>query len=308
LCGLDIDLDNENKRISKAYIPELGLSNKAAQLMSNEEKKELEIRGVNGVDWTYAPLEGQLADHTIWPEVKKLFSHNNDVTCIDTSADGILIASASKARDAKSASIIIWSAVGMIPLEDLPGHESTVVRVKFSPDSKFLASGGKDRSLCVYRRGDDNKFISCKCIKEAHKRIIWDCCWSPDSRFLVSASRDGSCRIWSLVAHESDLNHVDLVLVHSFSPFSGESVTSVDMTSIDGQFVLACGSEHGNLSLWSIDQAGSSTACIHVVSDKFSHGSTISRIQWKQSSSGHQLATCGEDHTVRIFTLRVGHI
>lgn len=50
-----------------AYIPELGLSNKPSNLMSNSEKSEQSSRGVHGLDWKDPPLEGQLADHTVWP-------------------------------------------------------------------------------------------------------------------------------------------------------------------------------------------------------------------------------------------------
>lgn len=53
--------------MAKAYIPELGLSNKAAEFMSKEELKEQAARGVVALDYSSAPLEGQLADHTIWP-------------------------------------------------------------------------------------------------------------------------------------------------------------------------------------------------------------------------------------------------
>lgn len=54
-------------RIHRAYIPELGLSNKPASLMSSAEQSEMDARGVDGIDWTASPLEGQLADWTIWP-------------------------------------------------------------------------------------------------------------------------------------------------------------------------------------------------------------------------------------------------
>lgn len=35
--------------------------------MSNQEKKEAEARSVTSIDWRFHPLEGQLADHTLWP-------------------------------------------------------------------------------------------------------------------------------------------------------------------------------------------------------------------------------------------------
>jgi hypothetical protein len=53
--------------VHRAYIPELGLSNKPAVQMSQDEVVEMEARGVEGLTWETCPLEGQLADYTIWP-------------------------------------------------------------------------------------------------------------------------------------------------------------------------------------------------------------------------------------------------
>ena len=146
-------------RVYKAFIPELGLSNKAAELMSKQEQIELAARGVTDIDWKkQPPLEGQLSDHTIWPgetfwikfskynlitnifksfiEIKKLFGHNNDVMALDISPDNLLLATACRARDAKSATILIWDIHSMFRVAELPGHESTVVALKFSPDNR----------------------------------------------------------------------------------------------------------------------------------------------------------------------------
>ena len=54
-------------RVRRAYIPELGLSNRASETMSSVEKSEQDARNVKTLDWLHAPLEGQLADYTVWP-------------------------------------------------------------------------------------------------------------------------------------------------------------------------------------------------------------------------------------------------
>jgi WD40 repeat protein len=80
--------------------------------------------------------------------VNKMFGHNNEVMCMSMSADGVWVASASKARDASTASVLLWTAppsavaastpgAAHLQLVDrLPGHESTVVCLRFSPDSR----------------------------------------------------------------------------------------------------------------------------------------------------------------------------
>lgn len=79
-----------------------------------------------------------------------MFGHSNEVMCMSLSADGAWLASASKARDANTASVLLWTApsastsagdAGVIspPLQlvaRLPGHDSTVVCLQFSPDSR----------------------------------------------------------------------------------------------------------------------------------------------------------------------------
>ena len=47
-------------RVDRAYIPELGLSNKAAELMSAQEQAEKSARNVDDLAWQTSPLEGQL--------------------------------------------------------------------------------------------------------------------------------------------------------------------------------------------------------------------------------------------------------
>ena len=81
----------------------------------------------------------------------------------------------------------------------LSGHDSSVVAIQFSPDDWFLASAGKDRSICIYTRtypspsssttaaadvaitqvasgvSTSGGYTLCTGVKNAHKRIIWDC-------------------------------------------------------------------------------------------------------------------------------------
>ena len=75
-------------------------------------------------------------------ETDKLFGHNNEVMCLAMSPDSRFIASASKARDAGTAQVLLWgrpltaTAPGMQLLSRLPGHERTVVCLEFSPNNR----------------------------------------------------------------------------------------------------------------------------------------------------------------------------
>ncbi len=80
-----------------------------------------------------------------------MFGHNNEVMCMAISPNGTFIASASKARDAGTAQVLLWgrgstqgqgngaTASGVMQLlSKLPGHESTAVCLEFSPDNRWV--------------------------------------------------------------------------------------------------------------------------------------------------------------------------
>jgi len=87
-----------DSRVHRAYIPELGLSNRAAESMTKEEQADHAARNVQGLTWAAPPLEGQIADYTVWPEVHKLYGHVNGLVCVVVSRGGRWLASASKVR------------------------------------------------------------------------------------------------------------------------------------------------------------------------------------------------------------------
>ncbi len=65
-----------------------------------------------------------------------MFGHPNDVMCMAITANGRWLASANKARDTKTAHILLWDARSKDLVARLPGHESTVVCASFSPDNR----------------------------------------------------------------------------------------------------------------------------------------------------------------------------
>ena len=66
LCNIELVLpttnsSNYNCGVDRAYLPELSLSNKAADLMNEQEQQEHIARGIANVAWNTPLLEGQLA-------------------------------------------------------------------------------------------------------------------------------------------------------------------------------------------------------------------------------------------------------
>ena len=87
---------------------------------------------------------------------------------------------------------------------------------------------------------------------------------------------------------------------------------SADLCS--GRFVIAIGSERGDISLYDIDtqpSEGITSQLLYSLSEVYCHGSTVKRLKFKQrkdsfhGSDSVMLASCGEDCTVRVHKLRL---
>ncbi|CAI8240216.1 MAG: Uncharacterised protein [Cryomorphaceae bacterium] len=72
------------------------------------------------------------------------------------------------------------------------GHQLSSNFVRFSPDGKFLLTGGRDGYLNIWQVSDYKMIKSIP----AHEWAIYDIVYSPDSNLLATASRDKTLKIW----------------------------------------------------------------------------------------------------------------
>lgn len=217
---------------------------------------------------------------------------------------------------------------------------------------RYLASSGKDRSLCLYAHNSTtNTFDTVTVKKSAHKRIVWGCrfvfcvlflqycrlfiifhsylfscnsiaSWTEDGSHLITVARDGICKVWQLVVLSATegAQVVDLVNVHSFTPFAGGAVTAVDICrsgplsrisgipvvaagSASGEGVKGCqsawmvalGAESGDLQVWRVSkllpqadgaEAEYASQALLAVSEAHAHGATVRRIRWRPQRAG----------------------
>lgn len=143
------------------------------------------------------PLEEHLAQNTLWPEIRKLYGHGNDVIAVAAAPDGSLLASACRAQSSASAGVHLWEVGSWRAAGVLPSHALTVTQLEFSPCGEMLLSGSRDRSFSLWRRqpvdndvhgaprDDDTSTGGFELLlrhKAAHGRIIWSVSWAHDSR------------------------------------------------------------------------------------------------------------------------------
>ncbi|KAG0524708.1 hypothetical protein BDA96_07G234800 [Sorghum bicolor] len=324
----DISEDFGNVQVLGANMSALGLSQKPIYTHagvkespsgnSNDGPDSMEtIPDAVPTVFTEPPVEDQLAWNTLWPESHKLYGHGNELFSICCDYEGKLVASSCKAQSAAVAEIWLWEVGTWKAVGRLQSHNLTVTQMEFSRDNVFLLSVSRDRHLSIFsisktEEGAEHRLVA---KLEAHKRIIWACSWNPFGYEFATGSRDKSVKIWCV----KDASSVKLLAT---LPQFRDSVTALawmchDRASNAG--VLAVGMDNGLIELWSVSggraSAGStpdsplSVACTLRFDPVLCHVSTVHRLRWREPSSTDEestleLASCGADHTVRVFEVR----
>jgi elongator complex protein 2 len=274
-----------------------------------------------------------------WPECPKLFGHNTEMYCLSASCETdnneVLLASSCKARDADDAEIRLWNVrTGQCVQVLSGGHRSTVATMSFSSNGHYLATSGKDRWLCLWKRqnisdNDGNTapmFELIWALDSAHKRIVWSVHFCPyESKMLASGSRDGIVKIWST---QDDNGLIEIV---KFSPLfqrSGkpDAVTSLAfaptmLSKVDEihNTIIAVGLESGRIEFWCISytiQASSLISAnspypISCIDPSICHCDTVTKLTWRPPQKTRSttillhLASCSLDHGCRIFEIEL---
>ena len=116
-------------------------------------------------------------------------------------------------------------------------HRDAVLTVAVSPNGRFAVSGGKDKTILVW------KLDTGECIKtlDGHTQDVNSIVFSQDGRYLVSGGSDGAIRLWDFIKGESTVI------------FDGQEapVYSVAL-SPDNDLVLS-GDEEGIVKLWTVE-------------------------------------------------------
>ncbi|MBD3882082.1 WD40 repeat domain-containing protein [Phormidium tenue FACHB-886] len=165
-------------------------------------------------------------------------------------------------------------------ISDPNGSSSPVRSVVFSPDGRYLFSGGADKAIRVWNL----QARSLERVLSPSSDQISEIAISPDGRLLASASLDGTVKVWdwrngrllnTLAAHS------DVVTSVKFSP--------------DGQ-VLGSASADKTIRLWDVETGALER--------------TISTNQWIEaiafSSDGSTIASAGLERVIELWNWQTG--
>ncbi|CAO3596910.1 unnamed protein product [Absidia cylindrospora] len=310
--------DEASSRPLGANLPALGLSNKAVfendiEAMTSTDENHTTLQSYTQSSATptslletmaQPPYEEHLIQHTLWPEMEKLYGHLYEVMCVDGTTDGHYIATACKASTSEHAVIRLFDTRNWKELPTkIAAHALTVTRVRFSHDDRWLLTVSRDRFWSLSERkinpvsGEVEYGLVAK--NKAHARIIWDCAWSHDDRLFVTGSRDKTFKVWQQNTQQ------EWACISTIK--CQESVTALDLAPDfkNGSYLLALGLESGQIQLWTASKESLHEWTLwSQVDQRLCHVGVVRSLSWRSTNDGRfQLASGGEDHSVRILNI-----
>lgn len=121
----------------------------------------------------------------------------------------------------------------------LPGHESGVTQIQFSPDGKILASASWDKTIKLWRIENRTLITTLTGHQDGVNSIALG--WGEKGYLLASGSEDKTIKLWSIIDKQAKLittltDHQDSVKTLAFNPKGN---------------ILASGSYDQTIKLWS---------------------------------------------------------
>jgi WD40 repeat protein len=175
-----------------------------------------------------------------------------------------------------------WPSISNI----LEGHTDSVLSVAFSSDGKYIVSGSRDNTICIW---DAEKGNIVSGPFEGHTYSVWSVAFSPDGKYIVSGSDDNTICIW-------DAEKGNIVS----GPFEGHTNSVVSVAfSPDGKYIVS-GSRDNTICIWDAEKG-------NIVSGPFEgHTDYVNSVAF--SPDGKYIVSGSLDNTIRIWDAEKGNI
>ncbi|XP_027545521.1 protein HIRA [Neopelma chrysocephalum] len=272
------------------------------------------------------------------------FYSGKPIFSVDIHPDGTKFATGGQGQD--SGKVVIWNMAPVLKEEDeknenipkmlcqMDNHLACVNCVRWSNNGVYLASGGDDKLIMVWKRaayigpstvfGSSSKLTNveqwrCVSILRSHSGDVMDVAWSPHDAWLASCSVDNTVVIWNAVKFPEILatlkGHSGLVKGLTWDPVGKYIASQADdrslkvwrtmdwqlETSITKPFDECGGTTHVLRLSWSPD--GHYLVSAHAMNNSGPTAQIIERDGWKTNMDfvGHRKAVTVVKFNPKIF-------
>ena len=240
-----------------------------------------------------------------------LEGHSEIVLALDHSADGSILVSGSKDKNARiwapvtaeAETPLSWGYACVAICEGHAGSVGAIAMAREGDNPKFMFTGSEDRTIKMWdllgvpsNSSSSTTIHRCKTLttQKAHEKDINSLDISPNDRFLVSGSQDRTAKLFEVEyvvgagrATRAEFKHIGTFVGHK------RGVWTVRFGRAER--VLATGSGDKTVKLWSLDDY----SCL-----KTFEGHTNSVLRVDFLNAGLQLVSTASDGLVKVWNIR----